>query len=92
MKARLRLYPPLRTVVGASEVEVQLAESTKVKDLPGLLETEWGKGVSQVLDGEDSLIHMRILINGRDLHALRGCETVITDGDTVTFLPRIVGG
>jgi len=33
-----------------------------------------------------------VLINGRDHFTLQGQKTVLADGDTVTFIPLIVGG
>jgi len=33
-----------------------------------------------------------VLVNGRNVHALKGYETVLKHGDLVSFMPVLVGG
>lgn len=35
---------------------------------------------------------LTLLINGCNIHALHGMNTVLTDGDIVTLIPFVVGG
>jgi molybdopterin converting factor small subunit len=92
MKVRLRLYGGLKAVVGSREIELELPEGAELRRLPPLLRSRCGEGLFRLLGEQEPFGHLRVLINGHDHFTLQGQETVLADGDTVTFIPLIVGG
>jgi len=76
-----------------SELEVDLKPNAKVRDLLAKL-----KEKIRILD-ESALTRyerdepeLTILLNGRNIHALKNLQTPLKDGDTVVLLPPVIGG
>ena len=85
----------LKKVLGQREIEVQLQEGSSVKDLLSWMTTQWGDDLSPHLfsPGTDQLLpHIRLLVNGQDIHFLNGIDTILRDGDELTILPMLTGG
>jgi len=75
------------------KTSAELKNGAKVSDL--LLFLGGRVGVSGVIllgsfRAEDS--SLVIILNGRNIHAIQGYETVLKDGDLVSFVPVLVGG
>lgn len=92
MKVRLRLYGALKATIGSREIEIELAEGTELRELPPLLRSRCGEKLFRLLGEQEPFVHLRVLINGRDHFTLRGLQTVLVDGDTVTLMPLVAGG
>ncbi|MBS3968609.1 MAG: MoaD/ThiS family protein [Clostridia bacterium] len=67
---------------------LSIAEGSTVKDL---LEIIWGEKAPEPCQ-EDCEMPFLIIVNGSNIHYLNKYETVLKDGDTVSFLPFLAGG
>jgi molybdopterin synthase sulfur carrier subunit len=91
MKIKIRAFGDLMPLLGKESV-VELETHAKLKDLISKLakvsNSEKGYTGSYNM-GEENLV---ILLNGRNIHALKKLETPLKDGDVVTIFPPLVGG
>jgi sulfur-carrier protein len=85
----------LKQIIGARQLDVELTDEARVKDLLFLMKTRWGEALSPHLfvEGTDTLIpHIRIMVNGRQIEYLDRTETLLREGDEVLILPLVAGG
>ncbi|RJS91538.1 MoaD/ThiS family protein [Candidatus Bathyarchaeota archaeon] len=92
MRVKVRAFGRLMDLLG-SELEVDLKPNAKVRDLLAKL-----KEKIRILD-ESALTRyerdepeLTILLNGRNIRALKNLQTPLKDGDTVVLLPPVIGG
>jgi len=72
---------------------INLKDKAKVRDLILFLGGKAGASGIYLLGSykvEDS--SLVVLVNGRNVYALKGYETVLKEGDLVSFVPVLVGG
>ncbi|MEM2145727.1 MAG: MoaD/ThiS family protein [Candidatus Jordarchaeaceae archaeon] len=72
---------------------IELREGAKIKDLIVALGENVRTQKNACLKGcmleESTAI---ILVNGRNIHALNGYDTILKEDDLVTFIPVLIGG
>ncbi len=76
-----------------NKTAIELKEGAKMSDLILFLGGKAGASGIYLLGNyrvEDS--SLVVLVNGRNVHALQGYETVLKQGDLVSFMPVLVGG
>ncbi len=81
---RVKLFATLAQIAGRREVEV---EATSTSQLLQRLYELFGEPFRKEL--EQGMI---MLVNGHDVEHLRGMETPLQDGDTVSLFPPAGGG
>ena len=72
---------------------VELKDEAKMSDLILFLGGKVRASGIALLGGykvEDS--SLVVLVNGRNIHALEGYDTVLREGDLVSFMPVLIGG
>lgn len=91
MKLKVRAFGDLMESLGR-EKTVELDDGSTLKDLINILSEKTGtlKGHLGIYDGEKQVIN--ILVNGRNIRTIDGVETVLKEGDIVTFFPPVAGG
>lgn len=87
MKIRIRVFGELLDVLARDSL-FELNDNESIIGLVAKLDEKARSFKSQILN--DSTL--KILINGRNIHALNGFETSLKDEDVVTFIPLVVGG
>ena len=95
IKVKIYTILTLKKILGEREFEVSIHDGSTVKDLISWMVQTWGDQLSPHLfsPGSDRLLpHLRLLVNGRDIHFLNGLETVLRDGDEFSILPMLTGG
>jgi molybdopterin converting factor small subunit len=93
LKVLVRGHGDIKRVIGSGRRTVELGDRAKVKDL--ILELGGRiEGSERALLGGRRLVDsdLVVLVNGRNIRALGGTDTVLKDGDSVAFMPVIVGG
>jgi MoaD family protein len=92
MRVRVRTYGDLRKVL-IDWITVALNDGSTVKLLVSKLRSMTNPA-DRHLFREDRIGGSRvtILVNGRNLQTLQQLDTVLSDGDVVTFIPLVVGG
>jgi molybdopterin converting factor small subunit len=95
MKITIHASLGLKQALGQKITEVELPDESILEDLFLHMKQRWGDKLHIHLFDPDSgqvLHHLRILINGRTVHLLRGMKTKLNEGDEVVILPLISGG
>lgn len=92
MRIKLRLHGQIKAAIGSREIELEVREGARLRDLPTLLASRYGQEIATLLGGEEPFRSLRVLINGRDHFTLKGVETRFAEGDVVSLVPPIVGG
>lgn len=94
VNVKVRFLGVFRGLYGKSKMILKLEKPTvgnAVQSLAELLATE---SRSLLIDPElnDPRPNTLILLNGREVSALNGLETLVSDGDEITLIPVSHGG
>jgi molybdopterin converting factor small subunit len=92
---RVRTIGLLRSLIRQGEFDVELPEGASVADLLSrLAETYGGEVAAHVTAPVEPDAHppLRVMVNGRDIGALAGRATGLTDRDDVLVLTPVAGG
>jgi len=92
LKVIIRAYGDIKRILGDKST-VELNDGAKIRDLILKLGGKVKSSGSAFLGDyklEDSALV--ILVNGRNIHVLDGIDTVLKEGDFITFMPVLVGG
>uniref|UniRef100_A0A7C2NYR2 MoaD/ThiS family protein n=1 Tax=candidate division WOR-3 bacterium TaxID=2052148 RepID=A0A7C2NYR2_UNCW3 len=81
MKVKIKGVLHLKELIG-NERELDIPENLKIGELLSCF-------LPQLKDLNSP---MRILINGQSINFLNGMETLLKEGDEITFLPFATGG
>ncbi len=95
MKVKVRSIALIKSLLGGSDLEVDLPEGATVDDLMARLTAIGDPALASHLappQEESAHAPLRILINGRDITVLDGRRTVLADGDDVLVFIPIAGG
>lgn len=93
MKVTVKLFGEFREAAGKDRVQLELPPSTTCgQALRRLAELE--PKVGELLFKPDGGIrdHLHVFLNGRNVATLRGLDTELSEGDTISFFPPIGGG
>ena len=93
MNVAVRGHGDIKRIIGSERRRIELGRGARVRDLILKLGGKVGRSES-VLLGVHKLVDsdLVVLVNGRNIRALNGIDTVLKEGDLVTFMPVIVGG
>ncbi len=99
-KVRLEILSWLTETLGIEgtsdhvSLDQEIEEDKTVRDLLNRLATSYQPLVQTVFDVKAQKLTNRvsIFLNGRNLELVNGLRTKLSDGDTLTFVPPIVGG
>jgi MoaD family protein len=89
---RVRFLAHLRTVFGAKERDIELAEPARIEDLLNLL-CDTPERRNDVFKADGSINPQVIVMKGgTNILSLQGLGTPLAEGDSVAILPFLVGG
>ena len=92
MTVRVRFLAYLRTLFGAKEKDIELAEPARIEDLLNLL-CDTPERRNDVFKPEGSLNPQVIVMkDGTNILSLQGLGTPLAAGDSVAILPFLIGG
>jgi len=92
LKVIIKGYGDMKRFLGARST-IELKDGAKIRDLILVLGGKVRVSGIAFLGGykvEDST--MVVLVNGRNIHALDGYNTVLKESDLITFMPVLIGG
>lgn len=92
MRVVVKLFGEFREAAGGGLVELELPPGTTCElalqrlavDKPKLRRLLFHEGVLRD--------HLHVFVNGRNVHALRGLATPLSEGDALAFFPPVGGG
>jgi molybdopterin converting factor small subunit len=88
--ATVRLAPVLRASAGGSK-QVSAEGSTLAEVLDDLY-ARFPALKEQIQPGDELSRYINVYVNDQDVRFLKGLETQVGTGDTVTLLPAMAGG
>ncbi len=88
MRINIRAFGELLEVLGMHSA-IELEDGESLGSLATKLAEKTGRNFEPRSPGGSNLT---ILINGRNVRTLKGFETTLREGDTVAFIPLVVGG
>jgi molybdopterin synthase sulfur carrier subunit len=92
MEIRIRAFGDLMQLLGNESI-IELEDRASLRDLVSILAEKTRSPRKDFIANYDVMGQdLVILINGRNIHALKKLETPLKDGDVVTLLPPLVGG
>ncbi|RLE61916.1 MAG: molybdopterin synthase sulfur carrier subunit [Thermoprotei archaeon] len=93
MKIRVRAFASLSYFLGYEGVELELPDTSTVKDALEAVSEMLGPTFRERVLGQRGLSKgIRILLNGRDIDFLEGLETKLKDGYEILIFPPAGGG
>lgn len=88
MKIKVKVFFTLREKLGWKEKIIEMPSGSTIKDL-----IEVFPRINNEIERYRSIGHsMIIMVNGRHIEFLNGYDTVLQDGDEVSFFPPAAGG
>ena len=96
-KICVEVMPSLAETLGiasASEQVIENEDERTVRDLLVILGHRYQRFARMVFDDNNQKLTGRvsIFLNGHALELIKGLDTRLSDGDTLTFVPLIEGG
>jgi len=89
---RVRFLAHLKTLFGAKERDVELAEPARIEDLLNLL-CDTPERRNDIFKADGSINPQVIVMKGgTNVLSLQGLETPLAAGDSVAVLPFLIGG
>ena len=93
MRVVVRSHGDIKRIIGSGRRTLELDDGATVRDLV----LELGGNI----EGSESIFlsvrrridsDLVVLLNGHNIRALGGIDTILKEGDFITFMPVIVGG
>jgi len=91
MQVRVRVFGDLAKILG-KDLAVELPTGSTVGDLLNKLGERHGKLIGKMSEGEVQNANLVVLLGGLNVQFLRKLETILNEGDVVSFLPPAGGG
>lgn len=94
MKVTVRTLLIFRDILGKREIELDVSDGAIVDDLLQELMTRYGEPLIRALwDARLGLPvrHVRLLVNGQDIHFMDGLATQLYEGDELLIIPQAAG-
>lgn len=93
MQVIVRTIGPFTERLGFKELIVTLNEGT-VQDLLEQLSQDQGLHFRHTIFNDEGKIrrYIKLLVNGRGIHALQGLQTPLANGDVIAIFPPVAGG
>ena len=81
-------------IIGKEEITISIIENSTIRDVLVKLRLSIGKNFeNSIFNIKDKLNKYIILgLNGKDIRKFNGLDTIVKDGDELSFLPAIAGG
>lgn len=96
VRIRAKFYANIRELMGKKELEITLDGSgvQKIRNVIDKIDELEGKDFKEKIMGtkDQPRRSIRIVLNGKQIDFLERFETVVNDGDNVSFFPLIAAG
>ena len=81
-------------IIGQEELTLNNRDISTLREIIHRLKHTLGKDFEKAILTEDENLRKYIIVglNGKDIRNFNGLDTIINDGDEISFLPAIAGG
>ncbi|MFX0021060.1 MAG: MoaD/ThiS family protein [Candidatus Hermodarchaeota archaeon] len=93
-KIKVLFLSLLVDIVGKEEISLSFSDEMTIKDILVKLKSSIGKSFEENIFNSENILNKYIIIglNGEDIRKFDDLDTIIKDGDELSFLPAIAGG
>ena len=91
MLVRVRSFAGFRNILG-KEMEVELANESKVEDLLNILSSLKANLGPQLFDEAGLREDVNIFVGGKNIASSESVRTMLKEGDVVALFPAAIGG
>ena len=94
MNVEVKFFTSLREITGQKVERIPLQNIISVEALLNLLSDRYGKEFIEYVYSKEGNVQgfLSFLVNGKNINALQGFNTMLNEGDVVAILPPIGGG
>lgn len=94
MHVNIKYFAMIRDLTGTKTEVLCLPENADISQLFNILITKYGEKMAYYIFDEkgSQRDYLSYMLNGVNIHSLKGMETTINEGDTFSILPPIGGG
>ncbi|MFX0020323.1 MAG: MoaD/ThiS family protein [Promethearchaeota archaeon] len=84
----------LADITGKGVIVLSIDENSRIKDVIKKLNLKFGKEFEKTILNSPGVLSKYIILglNGKDVRSFDGLDTIIHQGDEISFLPAIAGG
>jgi MoaD family protein len=81
-------------IIGKEEIYIKDENISTIREIIEMLKVEIGKEFESAILTEENNLKKYIIVglNGEDIRSYDGLDTLLTNGDEISFLPAIAGG
>lgn len=91
MRIRVQFFATFREIFDSNSLEIEVGTGATVEDLLNLV-FNTPERRQRIFDNGKLKPHINVMKNGRHIQHLKGLETELNEGDTVSVFPPIAGG
>lgn len=92
MRICVKLFGEFRAALGQDRVDLELSDGATCGQALRDIVAREPRLADLLFEGGELRDHLHVFLNGRNVAHLRGLETPLSAGDTLTFFPPIGGG
>jgi len=94
IEIRIYFFSVLSDITNKDEITLSIDNNPTVKKIINRIILDFGKKFGELILKNPNEINDYILIakNGKDIRTLSNLDTLLQDGDELSFLPAIAGG
>ena len=94
MNINIKFISLLADYVGEEESILKIDEKSSIKEVIAKLSSKYGENfTNKFLSSQNTLNkYIILLLNDIDVYSFKGFDTLVKEGDELTFLPIIAGG
>jgi molybdopterin converting factor small subunit len=94
MNIKIKFISLLVEYIGEEELILKIDEKSSIKEILEILAIKYGENFKiKFLNSRNELNkYIKLILNDEDLRSFQGLDTVVQEGDELTFLPVIAGG
>jgi molybdopterin synthase sulfur carrier subunit len=92
MQVTLKFFASFRETVGSKTIDREFEDGATVGEVLGALEEEYEDLRGQLIVDGDLKPQINVLKNGREVLHMKGIDTVVDEGDTISVFPPVAGG
>lgn len=94
VKITISFLSLLVDITKKEKIVLSIEENSMIKDALNILFMKFGKDLKETILISSNILNKYIILglNGKDIRSLNNLNTILKEGDEISFLPAIAGG